>query len=46
MENLDSMKEKIKEEMKKHSGVMKTAELYDDCGLTYYLLDRLVKSEF
>ncbi|MBQ9579898.1 MAG: hypothetical protein IJR23_01825 [Lachnospiraceae bacterium] len=46
MENLDLIKNSIKEEMRKSSGVMKTADLYEKCGLTYYLLDRLVKEEF
>lgn len=39
-------KQMIRETIMKHNGVMKTSELYEECNLSYFLLDSLVKKGF
>ncbi len=39
-------KERILEAIKKHSGILKTSELYEECNLSYRDLDSFVKKGF
>lgn len=43
---MEERKKKIIQKLKEHDGVMKTAQLYEECGLTYRSLDSLLKEEF
>ena len=43
---MEEYKKQIIQKMKEHEGVMKTAQLYQECGLTFRSLDSLLKEEF
>ncbi len=43
---MEERKKIIEEQMKKHGGVMKTKQLYEECGLSYQELDVLYKEEY
>ena len=43
---MEEHKKQIIQKMKEHDGVMKTAQFYEECGLTYRGLDSLLKEEF
>ncbi|MGN0171021.1 MAG: hypothetical protein ACI39H_09720 [Lachnospiraceae bacterium] len=43
---MEELQKLIVQKLKEHDGVMKTAQLYEECGLTYRSLDSLLKEEF
>ncbi len=43
---MDEKKQLIVEKIGEHNGIMKTCQLYDECGLDYRTLDTLVKNGF
>lgn len=43
---MEEQRKCIVEKIKEHDGVMKTAQLYQECGLSYRSLERLLKEGF